>query len=133
MNTTLSNAVQLLGRILLAYVFYRTSLANFGDHDRFVASIAKNGFPLPEITYWVAEATMFFGAICTVLGFQARIAALLLAVYCVWTAVQVHYVPGDVGQMTNFVKNLAMAGGHLQLLALGAGGWSLDAMIGRRR
>ena len=133
MNATVASAVQLVGRALMAYVFVKTGYANFGLHDQFVGMIAKNGFPVPEVTYWLAVATMFFGGLATLVGLQTRIAAVLLAIYCLWTAIQVHYVPGDVGQMTNFVKNLAIAGGFMQLLVAGPGAWSIDAMMARRR
>jgi uncharacterized membrane protein YphA (DoxX/SURF4 family) len=34
--------------------------------------------------------------------------------------------------MINYMKNLAMAGGFLQLFAVGAGAWSVDALLRRR-
>jgi putative oxidoreductase len=37
-----------------------------------------------------------------------------------------HHALGDQNQMFHFLKNLAMAGGLLQLVANGAGAFSLD-------
>ena len=62
-------------------------------------------------------------------GLGGLSAALLLAGFCVVTAVVVHFQPDNAGQMINYYKNLCMAGGFLQLFAVGAGGWSLDALF----
>ena len=133
MNPTIANAAQLLGRVLLAYIFIRGGQNKFGIHDAFVANLTKNGVPLPMLTYWPVVALEFFGGLAIATGFKTRLTAILLAAYCIATAVVVHLHPDVDAQMTNFYKNLAMCGGFLQLYALGAGGWSLDAMFGSRR
>jgi putative oxidoreductase len=38
-----------------------------------------------------------------------------------------HRTFGNQDQMIHFLKNVAIAGGFLQLTAFGAGGWCLDA------
>ena len=42
------------------------------------------------------------------------------------TAMVAHYHPGDREQMINFMKNVCMAGGFLQVVAFGAGRLCLD-------
>ena len=59
-------------------------------------------------------------------GWKARCAALVLAIWCVATALVAHYHPDDRGQMIHFMKNICMAGGFLQIFAFGAGRLSLD-------
>jgi putative oxidoreductase len=49
-----------------------------------------------------------------------------MAAYCLATAAIAHWHPTDIGQMVNFWKNVAMAGGFLQLVAWGPGSLSLD-------
>ena len=61
------------------------------------------------------------------------VAAFVLAGFCVVSGLLFHLHPGNPGQMINFLKNLAMAGGFLQLWAVGGGRWSLDALSGRSR
>ena len=58
----------------------------------------------------------------------ARAAALLLAGFCVATAVLFHRKLGDRNQLLHFEKDLAIAGGLLLLFAYGAGAWALDAL-----
>ena len=79
------------------------------------------------------------GGLAILVGWQTRWAALALAAFTVVAAILYHYVPAQaaadpgeaMGQMLNFTKNLAIAGGLLVLAGLGAGRLSLDARQGR--
>nr|WP_275092504.1 DoxX family protein [Sinorhizobium meliloti] len=62
-----------------------------------------------------------------ILGFQTRIVALILALFSVATALTFHNNLSDLNQFIHFFKNIAMAGGLLQVVAFGAGRYSLDA------
>ena len=64
--------------------------------------------------------------ITLLIGWQARWSALILAIWCVATAMVAHDHPDDRNQMIHFMKNICMAGGFLQLFAFGAGRLSLD-------
>ena len=59
-------------------------------------------------------------------GFQTRWVALVLAIFCLITGFGVHLPVGDQANMTNFYKNLAMAGGFLYVVSAGAGALSVD-------
>ena len=41
-----------------------------------------------------------------------------------------HFKTGDRNQMIHFMKNIAIAGGFLSLVANGAGAWSVDGRKG---
>ena len=58
--------------------------------------------------------------------------ALVLAAFCVATALLFHTRFGDRNQLLHFEKDLAIAGGLLVLFAHGAGAWSLDAFRRKR-
>src|SRR6516225_10199180 len=61
-------------------------------------------------------------------GYHTRAAALLLAGFCLATAVLFHTKFGDRNQLLHFEKDLAIAGGLLVLFAHGGGAWALDAL-----
>ncbi|MGD8616766.1 MAG: DoxX family protein, partial [Gammaproteobacteria bacterium] len=63
------------------------------------------------------------------LGWQTRISAFLLAGFSVLSALIFHANFGDQMQSILFMKNLAMAGGLLMLVANGPGSWSVDARL----
>jgi putative oxidoreductase len=132
------HAVNLLGRLLLAYMFVSSGwgkLTAYAATAHYLQSLGIPGALLPLVI--LAELG---GGIAVLLGFLTRIAALGLAVFCVLTAVMVHYPLAQAAtevqiqhlQMLNVMKNLAIAGGFLVLAAHGAGKLSLDRKLGLR-
>ena len=83
-------------------------------------------FPAPDVAVWVVIAIEVIGGLAILLGFKARWAAAVLAIFSLVTAFGVHLPVGDLANMTNFYKNLVMAGGFLYIVAYGAGGMSID-------
>ncbi len=64
-----------------------------------------------------------------IVGFQTRIAALLLAAFSLLTAMLFHNQLGDQTQFIMFMKNVAIAGGFLFLAQHGAREVSLDSDV----
>jgi putative oxidoreductase len=69
------------------------------------------------------------GGLALLVGWQTRIAAFLLAGFCLVAALIFHYQPDDQIQMILFMKNIAVAGGLLVLVSVGAGQISLDRWL----
>ena len=59
-------------------------------------------------------------------GYQTRIVALILALFCLATAAFFHTDFADPNQIFHFIKNIVMTGGLLQLVTYGAGALSID-------
>jgi putative oxidoreductase len=130
------NAVQLIGRVLFAYIFIMAGFGKLMSHDATVGYIASGNMPLPpELSYWAAVAIEFGCGILVLIGFLARPAALAMAVFALMTGYFFHYLhaTGDAGNVMNMMihwqKNISIAGGALFIAASGAGGWSVDAKI----
>ena len=68
----------------------------------------------------------FFLPIFVIIGYQARVSAGLLAIFCIATAFLFHYDFIDQIQTIAFLKNLGLAGGFLFIVANGTKDWSVD-------
>ena len=88
-------------------------------------------FHLPGILIYPTIAFEILAGLALLVGWQTRIAALLLAGFCIVSAVIFHTNFADQIQMIMFLKNLAMAGGFLLLVQTGASGISVDARSAR--
>jgi len=119
---------ELLGRLLLGAIFVVGGIEKFGAIEGTIGYMASAG--MPSFLAYPAALFELVAGLAIVLGWQTRIAALLLAGFCVLTGVLFHLKPADPMQMILFMKNLAIAGGFLVLFRAGAGPLSLDA---RRR
>lgn len=118
--------VALLGRILMSAIFIEGGYFKATAPAATMAMMRHYGLPLPGAAYAVALIVELGVGILFLIGYRARITALVLAAWCIATAMVAHYHPGDTGQMIHFVKNVCMAGGFLQVVAYGAGRLSVD-------
>ena len=133
MNSTSADSyptLALIGRILVAAVFLISGLGKLASPDATIGYIASVGLPAPTLGYVVAMVLELVGGVLMIAGYQTRLIAALLAAYSIITALIFHHAFGDQNQMFHFLKNLAMAGGLIQVVVFGAGAYSLDS---RRR
>jgi putative oxidoreductase len=123
MNTFQSLAAP-AGRVLIALIFVISGinkLANFAGTQAYMESAGVPGMLLP-----VVIALEILGGLAIILGWHTRLAAFLLAGFTLLSGILFHGNVGDQMQMIMFMKNLAIAGGFLMIVALGAGPWSID-------
>jgi len=121
----------LLGRILLGAPFVMSGLGKLGAYAATVGYIAAIGLPVPPLAFIAAVVIELGGGLLLLSGYRVRFAPLVLAVFCVATAVFFHRNFTDQNQMIHFLKNVMMAGGLLQIAYFGAGAFSLDERSGR--
>ena len=124
---TLNRYLPALGRLLIAAIFLISGLSKITSPAGTQAYIASAGLPAPMLAYIIAVIVEVGGGILLVIGYQTRLAALALAVFTLAAAFGFHSKLGDMNQFIHFFKNIAMAGGLLQVVAFGAGALSVDA------
>jgi putative oxidoreductase len=115
---------ELAGRLLLAVLFLLSGLGKLGAYGATAAYMSSVGVPgvlLPAVI-----ATEVLGALAIMLGWKTRTVAFLLAGFSLLTAIVFHLNFADQTQLTNFLKNVSIAGGFLLLVAQGAGPLSID-------
>jgi putative oxidoreductase len=115
-----------LARLLLSSVFIWAGVSQLRDPGGTAQYFAHVNIPVPNVAVWVSIAIHILGGLALLVGFKTRWAAAVLAIFCLVTAFGVHLPAGDLGNMINFYKNLAMTGGYFYVLAYGAGGMSID-------
>ena len=128
--TARASYVAALGRLLLAVIFLISGVGKILAPAMTQGYIAAAGLPLPVVAYLVATAVEVGGSILLILGSQTKLAALALAIFSVAAAVGFHHDFADQDQLIHFLKNIAMAGGLLQVAAFGPGTLSIDARRG---
>lgn len=131
MFTSLQNPLSLAGRALLALLFIPAGFTKIGGFAGTVGYIASKGVPLPELAAAAAVGIELGLGILLLIGFQARWAALGIALFTVVITFIFHNfwaVPAEMmmQQQQAFFKNIAVVGGLLMIAAWGPGAWSLD-------
>jgi putative oxidoreductase len=125
----LTAAAALAGRVLLSAIFLHEAYAKLAAYAMSQTYMKAFGVP-PELLPLVIAVELGCSLLVLV-GYQTRIAALLLAGFCVAAAMLFHTKLGDRNQLLHFEKDLAIAGGFLVLFAHGGGAWALDALRNR--
>ncbi|MGR6739153.1 DoxX family protein [Pseudomonas chlororaphis] len=124
-NTNAS--ISLIGRVLLSAIFILSGFSKIAAPAAMVGYIQSVGLPFPQLALGIAIAVELGGGLLLIAGYRTRLVALGLTVFSVATALAFHNNLGDQNQFIHFFKNIAMAGGLLQVVAFGAGRFSLDA------
>ena len=128
-TSTVKNVSELAGRSLLSVLFLLSGVGKIGAYAGTTGYMSSVG--LPGVLLPLVIATEVLGAIAIILGWQTRIAALLLAGYSLLAALIFHANFGDQIEMIMFLKNVSIAGGFLLLVANGAGRLSLDRRLAK--
>jgi putative oxidoreductase len=115
--------VSLVARILLSAIFVTAGINKVSGYAATQTYMESHGLPgtlLPAVI-----ALEVIGGLAVLLGIFSRFAGLALAGFCLAAAAIFHSDFADQAQATNFMKNVAMAGGFLMLLANGSGRYAL--------
>jgi len=113
-----------VGRVLIAAIFLLSGVSKISAYEATQGYMATMGVPaalLPLVIVFEIVA-----ALAIIVGFKTRLIALTLAGFSIVSAVIFHGNLGDPTQFIMFMKNLAIAGGFLFLVANGAGAVALD-------
>jgi putative oxidoreductase len=117
----------LLGRVLIGAPFILSGLSKLAAHDATVGYIGSVGLPLPQLGWLIAIVVEIGGGALLIIGYRARLVALVVALFAVATAIFFHRNFADQNQLIHFLKNIMLAGGLLQIAYFGAGPMSIDA------
>ncbi|MDR3530833.1 MAG: DoxX family protein [Rhodopila sp.] len=118
--------IGLLGRVLMSAIFIQGGILKAYHPGDTMAYLASHHLPMVGAAYALTLAIEIGAGILFLVGYRARATGLILAVWCIATAMVAHYHPESREQMVNFMKNVCMAGGFLQVVAFGAGRISAD-------
>ncbi|RUT80376.1 DoxX family protein, partial [Mesorhizobium sp. M7A.T.Ca.US.000.02.2.1] len=121
------NALLLLSRLLLAALFVPSGIHALSDIAGTTGYFASLGLPLPTLAAWGTGLFELIAGLLVLVGFQTRIAALLLAAFCIAAGFIGHYGQGGGDAMLAFLhqqmlmKDIAISGGFVALAMAGAG------------
>jgi putative oxidoreductase len=133
-----SDTVLLVGRLAMGIIFFQSGFAKIAALGAFSASLGSRGVAFPGFWGPVGAISEFVGGTLILLGLGTRYAAVLIVVFVIVATGIAHRYwefaePARRLQEGQFYKNLAIIGGALFLFICGAGRFSLDAILMKRR
>lgn len=126
-RSNINHTLTLLGRALMAYIFIVAGWNKIAGYAGTAAYMEAKGIPSELLSLVILLE--LGGGLAVLIGYQTRMIALFLALFCIASAFIFHGAPDDsIGLM----KNLAMAGGFFYILVQGAGKFSVDHLLTRK-
>ncbi len=120
----MTNILDLFARILISTLFLINGIFKITNYDGTVDWM--EGYGVPGILIIPAIIIEILGPILIIVGYQTKITATFLSLFCLATAIIFHNDFSNQMQLTSFLKNIALAGGFLFLVINGSRKFSLD-------
>ena len=138
--TAVQGFISLLARLLIAVIFLASAIGNkipqFAQTAEYMAS---EGVPNPKFALFGAIGLLLLGGLSLIAGAWTRVGAGFLFVFIAAATYYFHdfWTFADPSQRQlqtiQFMKNLAIGGGLLSLMAFSGGPWSVDGWIAIKR
>lgn len=118
--------VLLLGRLFLSAIFLVTGGQKILDFSGSRTYLENLGIPMPGALLGIAIFLELVGGLAVLLGYRARLGAILLVIFLVPATLVYHVDFGGESQLNHFLKNLSILGGLLLVAGSGPGPYALD-------
>ena len=118
------NLIDLISRIFLSLVFLINSYSKMTNIDGTIGWMEMYG--LPGFFIYPAIILELIAPILLIVGYQVRLSSIALGLFCLATAIIFLRDFADPMILTNFLKNVALAGGFFILAINGPKEFSLD-------
>lgn len=133
-----SDLLLLVGRVLFGVLFMAAGWGKIMNMAGFAGYLASLGAPAPGLLSTIVPFIEFGMGVCLILGLATRYAAIVIFLFCLIATALAHryweYPPQQVvAQYNNFLKGIAFMGAALITLVAGAGKFSVDASLAKKR
>jgi putative oxidoreductase len=124
-------AIVPVGRVLFALIFVASIVGHFSSAE--IAQASAHGVPFATLLVPLAGLIALAGGVSIMLGYHAKVGALLLLVFLVPVTLVMHKFWGlpdpqmAMLQKISFLKNVSLAGTCLLIMYHGSGPYSLDS------
>lgn len=122
----------LVGRIMFSAAFLMFGMGHLTDSAS-MTGMVPSFLPFPGLIVILTGLLLIGTGLAIAVGYKAKLAGLILAVFLLSTAFLVWspgFAAGDETATLMFMKDLALAGGALLISHFGAGPMSMDAKAG---
>src|SRR4051794_2837167 len=122
-----------LARLAIGVLFVQSGLGKLIDLAGFITGLEGMDVPFASVLGVLAAGVEFFAGLAFALGAWTRLAAILLVGFTVVATLIAHRfwdysAEQKVMQSVQFMKNLAIVGGLLAMVAAGGGGFGIDGL-----
>ena len=119
--------VEFLGRIFLSILFLIEGVGKIFTQEQVITYMDDYG--VPDILFIPAVIVEILFPLLLIVGYKTRLAALVMTLFTLTVAIIFHTDFSDGMQLIFFLKDLAIAGGFMIIIAYGSNKFSLDHFL----
>ena len=120
----MANFFDLIGRVFISLIFLLSGYNKIFNYNDTVTWM--EGYGIPGFLLWPAIFLEILLPVLIILGYRTQLSGILLAIFCILTAVIFHLDFSSQVQTIAFLKNFGLAGGFLFIAAHGPKDWAID-------
>ena len=120
----MTHFIDLLARIFISSVFLVSGYNKIMNYESTVNFM--EGFGIPGLLLWPTIVFEIVLPILVIIGYKTQISTILLAVFCIATALIFHFDFSNQMQIVALLKNFGLAGGFLLIALHGPKEFSMD-------
>ncbi len=124
LNAEMTNLFDLLARIFISSVFLLSGINKIFNYGSTVTWM--EGFGVPGFLLWPTIVLEILLPIFIIIGYKTQLSAILLAIFCIATALIFHFDLENQMQVTALLKNFGLAGGFIFIAISGPKDWAMD-------
>jgi len=119
--------VELIGRVFLSALFLIEGVGKLFTQEQVIMYMEDYG--VPGILFIPAVVLEILFPLLLIVGYKTRLAALVMTLFTLTVAIIFHTDFSDGMQLIFFLKDLAIAGGFMIIIAHGSNKLSLDHLL----
>jgi putative oxidoreductase len=129
--SSIHNIAFLIGRVIVGCFFLMNGFNHFAQINRTSGYAKSKGIPAPALAVGGSGVLLFLGGLSLLLGYHPTVGAALLVIFLLGVSFGIHNFwtvqdqQAKLGEMTNFLKNMAILGLLLMTLAI-PGPWPMS-------
>ncbi len=120
----MTHFIDLLARIFISSVFLVSGYNKIINYESTISFM--EGFGIPGLLLWPTIVLEIILPILVIIGYKTQIATILLAIFCIATAIIFHFDFSNQMQIVALLKNFGLAGGFLLIALNGPKQFSMD-------
>ena len=120
----MANFFDLIGRVFISLIFLLSGYNKIFNYNDTVTWM--EGYGIPGFLLCLAIFLEILLPVLIILGYRTQISAIILAMFCLATALIFHNDFANQMQIIAFLKNFGLAGGFLFIATNGPKEWAIE-------
>lgn len=126
----MKDIIDLVGRVFMSFIFLYQATMNILEPSFTKKIMVQHGIESQiNFLYLAGIVLMVLGGIMVLIGYRARLGAFLLLVFLIPSTLQYYLDLSDPVQQQVLLRNIAIMGGLMVIMANGSGKYSIKRML----